>query len=54
MTVVAAIAFSEGDRAAATIAATMNPAGPPASEVTMKNGRISSLRDTAGGEGAPS
>ena len=42
--VVAAIAFSDGESAAATIAATMKPIAPCGSAVTMKRGRISSLR----------
>jgi hypothetical protein len=52
LTVVAAIAFKEGESAAATIAATMIPAGPPASEWTMNVGRTSSLRDNGAGSGA--
>ena len=44
MTVVAAIALSDGDSAAATIAATMKPARPWVSELTTKTGRISSFR----------
>ena len=44
MTVVAAIELSDGDSAAATIAATMKPAAPWVSAVTMKAGSSSSLR----------
>ena len=44
------MALSEGDSAAATIAATMKPMAPCGSAVMMKRGRISSLRPSGCGQ----